>query len=457
MLCGGKQKGVNTVMFGLSIPNSSSNSATAERSNKLNSSKSAVAFPLRDTVVSSREQDDLEYGVDDEQLSYATHVIFPAAPHENICLKLWVHGDDELYNLRNNAICNGYLLEGLDFNRQFAEGVHVGIVQVIEQEKEKLLCGPVIEHPVIDQLDINKPYALMMRRLPASARLDHRLSRLGACGGVDFLARSIAAMHEQLYPSSQADKSLKYIPEKLALNTKLFERALNRLVQEEFNIEPYRRINDLMIEAQKNLDWLFERRVEGGFIKRCHGDLKTANLWLEPHDTSSPNQSSHRLLALDCVDFNPKFCHIDILSDISMLAVDLEMRLPRFLRTTGANKYSRSRDKSFLGMYLQYLKERHLQVESPWYTWPLLEYYMTEKAMVRSYMSILYDGLPTLGKKYLRVALNHAKGLEEWLSYPLFQTSSELPLCQASMRGLPWYLSTAYHKFVPGFEALNRL
>lgn len=425
MLCGGKLKGVNIVMFGLSIFNPSFNSATIDRPNNVFLSENVVTSPLMDAGVSGREQGTLEYVVESDRLSSATHVIFPAAPHKDTCLKLWVQGEDELYSLQNNAICTGYLLEGLAFNRQFAEGVYRGIAPVLMQEEKKILCGPVIELPEIHLLNMNIPYALVMKRLSASWRLDHQLFKLGADGGVDFLAREIAEMHAQLQPSPRAEEALNYIPEKLILNAKLFERALHVLAQEKFNIDPYKSIGDRMIQSQKKLAWLFEKRAEYGFIKRCHGDLKTANLWIQPRNSSSPKQPSQRLLALDCVDFNPKFCHIDILSDVSMLAVDLEVRLPGFLWTNVAKWYSRPRDKSFIGIYLHYLKEKNIQIQSPWFTWPLLEYYITEKAMVCAYMSVLYDKLPTLGKKYLHVALNHAKELQEWLSYPLFQMRSE--------------------------------
>jgi len=45
----------------------------------------------------------------------------------------------------------------------------------------------------------------------------------------------------------------------------------------------------------------------------------------------------------------------------------------------------------------------------------LLEYYMTEKAMICAFMSILYDQLPTLGEKYLDVAFAHAQRLQRKL------------------------------------------
>jgi hypothetical protein len=70
----------------------------------------------------------------------------------------------------------------------------------------------------------------------------------------------------------------------------------------------------------------------------------------------------------------------------------------------------------FLDIYLQETQEDKKMVS------PLLEYYMTEKAMVCTFMSILYDNQFSLGKQYLNVAHNHAQKLKE-----LLESSVELP------------------------------
>src|SRR5205823_2426550 len=51
-------------------------------------------------------------------------------------------------------------------------------------------------------------------------------------------------------------------------------------------------------------------------------------------------------------------------------------------------------------------------------SWTLLQYYMTEKAMVCAYVSILYDGQPKLGEKYLNIAYKHAQQLENLIKLP---------------------------------------
>ena len=56
--------------------------------------------------------------------------------------------------------------------------------------------------------------------------------------------------------------------------------------------------------------------------------------------------------------------------------------------------------------------------------WPLLRYYMTEKAMVCAYVSILYDKQPELGERYLDIAYVHAQQLGK----PIESTAQVLAL-----------------------------
>src|SRR5260370_41514472 len=120
--------------------------------------------------------------------------------------------------------------------------------------------------------------------------------------------------------------------------------------------------------------------------KRCHGDLKATNLWVRPKSSlGGLKKNGQELIALDCVDFNPDFCHIDTLSDVAMLAIDIEMHLTSKTDNSINARFGQKLAEHFLYTYLEEAKERSEAV------WPLLEYYMTEKSMVCAYVSILYD------------------------------------------------------------------
>ncbi|MCI0454254.1 MAG: AAA family ATPase [Candidatus Dadabacteria bacterium] len=59
---------------------------------------------------------------------------------------------------------------------------------------------------------------------------------------------------------------------------------------------------------------LFNKRIEKGFIRDCHGDLHLEHINLSPED----------ICIYDCIEFNERFRYIDIASDIAFLGMDLD-------------------------------------------------------------------------------------------------------------------------------------
>jgi aminoglycoside phosphotransferase family enzyme len=182
---------------------------------------------------------------------------------------------------------------------------------------------------------------------------------------------------------------------------------LKQFSQDQPEVDLYSSISTLMEQAGKDCINLFNQRHRDRHIKRCHGDLKLTNLWLpeKKYLTFGTWRLGKRLIALDCVDFNLEFCHIDTLSDVAMLAIDVEAYLKYHLDANDVERLI----QCFLECYLNASKEDKNVA------WPLLNYYMTEKAIVRASMCILYEDLPQLGEKYLVVAANHASRLEKLL------------------------------------------
>ncbi len=56
-----------------------------------------------------------------------------------------------------------------------------------------------------------------------------------------------------------------------------------------------------------------ERRVRGGWIKDCHGDLRSESVCF-----------TDSIVIFDCIEFNDRFRYIDTASDIGFLAMDLD-------------------------------------------------------------------------------------------------------------------------------------
>ncbi len=58
---------------------------------------------------------------------------------------------------------------------------------------------------------------------------------------------------------------------------------------------------------------LFQRRIDAGRIRDCHGDLYSANICL-----------AEKPCIYDCIEFNQRFRYCDVASDVAFLAMDLD-------------------------------------------------------------------------------------------------------------------------------------
>lgn len=339
------------------------------------------------------------YPFEDEIVLTTTRVIFTRSKRSNwpICLKLWQRTEDEVCDDRLIVRSDDYLLEGLVFNRKFAPGVYLGIASVIIHDDKKIQRGPLVKNPRKEQLHTSENgerNALVMRTLKKQQRLDQQLAGLKV--DVTFLAHEIARMHRQLEQSPDRYCTLESITTKRSLNVELFDKAIDRLFPGGKNY--YQWIGSCLDSACKSYAFLFTKRRLQGHIRRCHGDLKATNLWVR---RTYRTLFRRELLALDCVDFKPEFSYIDILSDVAMLAIDLECLNPQ--DTDVAYR--------FLHVYLSNSREDVKQAM------PLLEYYMTEKALVCTYVSVLYDNhQDELGRQYLQIACQHAQRLDEYIA-----------------------------------------
>jgi uncharacterized protein len=63
----------------------------------------------------------------------------------------------------------------------------------------------------------------------------------------------------------------------------------------------------------KKNEGLFRKREAQGFVRDCHGDMHSRNIFLY-----------HKPVIFDCIEFNKKYRHIDVLKEIAFLCMDLE-------------------------------------------------------------------------------------------------------------------------------------
>ncbi len=86
---------------------------------------------------------------------------------------------------------------------------------------------------------------------------------------------------------------------------------------------------------------VFERRIKNSYIKDCHGDLHTGNIFIKNEEIS----------IFDCIEFNKRFRYSDVASDIGFLAMDLDYQGRPYLSSYLIKKYvEKSRDKGIYGL-----------------------------------------------------------------------------------------------------------
>ena len=331
-----------------------------------------------------------------------------AKSNEHVVMKILNNYKDIRYSLetvRKRQFCQ---LDALQWNRRLTKDVYLGLAQVVDPNVRKQICiGEIIENPTLEELDPNAEYALLMEELPGERRLDQLLKRDNVLSNkyyASVLARYMAAMYhiygEHEAPSlasSEGERwgSVKQLEEKLRHN---FDFVDVPTIEHKaiLHSEAFKALKDfssllkarlLPLFAIKQYQEYFEERIKDGRIRRCHGDLKSRNIWIMPFDVQSDEELWGRVKVLDAVDFNPMYSTIDILSDFAMLVVDVHMRTDSYEIANG-----------LLEDYLRLTKQEGKSTHA------VSNYYMVEKAFIGAIVNIIYDEKPDYGLAYLKVA-----------------------------------------------------
>lgn len=355
--------------------------------------------------------------VTDTSSSQAALVLFvePRNKAFPLCFKFWRPFNNDIYATLDIDTCNRYTLEGFYFNRLQAPGIYLGIAPIRAfQDQVYIALGSLLTDPTPEDLEQGVAYALVMKYLPQEWRLDQQIHqrRFGKHADMQILADAIAQMHKYLDPSPSHLKEHAILLEKWKLNKGFFREAITSLQQlfpEQDFISTQHQIIETMDSFLQQYSHRFQARQQ--YIRRCHGDLKVNNLWIAPSYFATSSLAympfsqdplrSHQLLALDCIDFKDEFAHIDPFSDIAMLAMDLEAHLlyaqnhGQLLEDTPARLVD-----LFLGSYFWATGEEPEAI---------LEFYVIEKAMIRTYNCILFENQPNLGILYLSIACKHTR------------------------------------------------
>lgn len=200
------------------------------------------------------------------------------------------------------ALRRHFLAEELRLNRRTAPELYLDLLPVTGSASVPLLGGA--GEPI--------EWVLRMRRFPAGALL----SELVASGQlqasqIDALAAHVADFHRRLPALAPAEAPIKDV---VAWTCESLDEAESNPGRPpavgQARVRALRERLLALLETQAG--WR-ARRLQGGFLRECHGDLHLGNLvlWRDA------------VLAFDAIEFEPALRCIDLINDIAFAFMDL--------------------------------------------------------------------------------------------------------------------------------------
>jgi len=185
-------------------------------------------------------------------------------------------------------------LREVELNRRLSPDVYVGTATV-------LVGGRAAEHAVV------------MRRLPADRNLASMVQR-GEHVDQELwrIAETLARFHRTARRSPMIDTSA--TADALWQRWQATEEALGRFIGPVVDHDDYRRLTTLAQRFLTGWHTLFDRRIGDGAICDGHGDLQGADVFCLG---DGPR-------ILDCLEFDDRLRHADVVADAAFLAQDLE-------------------------------------------------------------------------------------------------------------------------------------
>jgi uncharacterized protein len=229
----------------------------------------------------------------------------------------------------------------LILNRRLAPQVYLDVLPITLKDGRYSLCGTgkTVE------------YAVKMRQLPESHSL-LRLVRTGKLSGnlIDDLACILADFYHKALTSKETNAigSWQTVRTNLEENFRQTKAFVGKFVDERLFLI-IRAAAQAFLRRKKAL---FQRRLDRGKIRDCHGDLRTGHIYFY-----------EGIQIIDCIEFNDRFRYADITSDLAFLAMDLDFEgYPNTAR-------------QLIQSYLNYTEDEEMLV--------LLDFYKSYRAFVR--------------------------------------------------------------------------
>ncbi|GAB4294227.1 MAG: bifunctional aminoglycoside phosphotransferase/ATP-binding protein [Desulfuromonadia bacterium] len=219
---------------------------------------------------------------------------------------------------KRRFFCN----EEVRLNRRLSPHVYLGVVPIIRRDRRVIVDGE------------GEPfeYAVKMVRLPAERMMDRLLEEgLVTRREMEQVAETIARFHQSAERGGRI--SLWGSVEAIAAHWRENFQQAQRFRGETIDPGGFDFLEGWVGRFLQRNQALIQRRIDGGYIRDCDGDLHAANICL-----------TDPVSIFDCIEFTERFRFIDTAADLAFLLMDLdrhgrpdlkEILLRRYLSLTG--------------------------------------------------------------------------------------------------------------------------
>jgi aminoglycoside phosphotransferase family enzyme/predicted kinase len=210
----------------------------------------------------------------------------------------------------------------VELNRRLAPNVYIGVVPIVKNGEGVVLAseGVALE------------WAVHMRRLPDAGRADLLLNA-GTLAHelIDRLAETIALFHR----TARCDADTARFGQPATIRHNVFENFTQtaeglRELMSENEAEELTAFQTWFLSAHAAL---FGERVERGFVRDGHGDLRLEHVYFEREGAPT---------IIDCIEFNERFRFADVCADIAFLSMDLAVHGQPVLAERLLARYARA-------------------------------------------------------------------------------------------------------------------
>lgn len=268
--------------------------------------------------------------------------------------------------------------EELRLNRKFSPDIYISIVPV--RKKGKIIrISEKADGKLID-------WAVKMKQLPRDRIMKELLPERVYKSDIERIVDILYNYYQKADQSPVINQfgKLDVVRKNWEENFEQTTKYINNTIEK----KDFDYIKKIIINFMNDYEKLFEKRIEEGKIKECHGDLHSNQIFLLPN----------KVYITDCIEFNERFRFSDILADIAFLAMDLDFH-----------------NRQDLSKYLIVCFSRGEEIPSE-----LLEFYKCYRAFVRGKVtSFLLDQkteeaerIAIVARHYFSLSKNYAKKLE---------------------------------------------